>query len=155
MLSETDKKLQHAIKNFIIKQYKCSTDAEAFCIMKRLANGHSDLRIMCKAFISNGLPCSRRARIGSEFCKTHINQEKLREKRDIQQYPCVFFDEKDDKYIFCKHNAVHGKLVCRNHEYLQQSYFGLYGCRNIPEYLANDSLKNNIIDKIVNNNFLA
>ena len=149
MLSETDKKLQHAIKNFILKQYKCSTDAEAFCIMNRLANGHSESQNMCKAFISNGLPCSRRASMGSEFCKTHINQKKLRKKRDIQQYPCVFFDEKDDRFVFCKNNAIHEKLVCRNHEYLQQSYSGLYGCRNITEYLANDNLNNHIIDKIV------
>ena len=155
MLSETDKKFQHAIKNFIIKHYQCSTDAEAFCIMKRLANEPSDSRIMCKAFISNGLPCSRRSRNGSDFCKTHINQEKLRKKRDIKQYPCVFFDEKDDKFIFCKHDAVHRKLVCRNHEYLQQSYSGLYGCHNIPEYLENDNLKHYIIDKIVHNKILA
>lgn len=149
MLSETDKKYQHAIKNFILKQYKCSTDAEAFSIMKRLANGQSESQNMCKAFIANGLPCSRRAKTGCDFCKTHINKAQLREKRDIQQYPCVFFDEKEDTFVFCKNNAIHGKLVCNNHEYLQQSYFGMYGCRNIPEYLANEKSSNTIIETIV------
>ena len=42
-----------------------------------------------------------------------------------------------------------------NHEYLQQSYSGLYGCHNIPEYLENDNIKHYIIDKIVHNKVLA
>ena len=149
MLSATDKKYQHAIKNFISKQYKCSTDREAFSILKRLANEQSESPTMCKAFIANGLPCSRHAKHGYDLCKTHINKTQLREKRDIQQYPCVFFDEKEDKIVFCKNNAIHGKLVCTNHEYLQQSYFGMYGCRNIPEYLANENSSNTIIESIL------
>ena len=90
MLSETDKKLQHAIKNFIIKQYKCSTDAEAFCIMKRLANESSGSRIMCKAFISNGLPCSRRAQIKRVLQNAHQSGKVTGKKGHTTVSVCVF-----------------------------------------------------------------
>lgn len=104
----------------------------------------------CKACISTGLQCSRKALPNSDFCGTHINAHNLKQVRNsIQRYPCVFHKYKDDEKIFCNGFASHDKLVCEKHKGLQFRYIAIYKCKSIKEYIENGTKGDYIIDSLI------
>lgn len=94
----------------------------------------TSIRIQCAATTSVGCRCIRDAKAGGELCGVHIGKQ-VREQRRALITPCLYYDEPDDQFIFCKNPTIEGQWCCKLHRHLHNNYCSTFKYNNLKSYI--------------------
>jgi len=122
---------------------------EEFCLKhtpRDIPDKQPLILIQCQGINFNGRRCKRDAKEGSSLCGTHINQD-MRNKREEQPLPCIFWTENEEDTIFCGKNAIYSKWCCKSHDHLHQNYVSMFKQPSLRNCL-NATHSSHIIEQI-------
>lgn len=103
----------------------------------------------CIGVVANGSRCMRHSRKDSEYCGIHKFQQHVLGDNNSPKFPCIFFQELDERKVFCDEIAISGELLCKKHRHLQSVYANLHGCSDLEEYIGRPVQNNVVLNEIV------
>jgi hypothetical protein len=108
-------------------------------------------RTRCVGETHDGSQCVRDAKPGQTLCGLHLRRVQNESLRSKERIPCAFYQDTDDKPVFCTQNACKNIWFCKSHKHLQPIYASVYKKANLSDYL-NDAVKNPMIESLLKEN---